>query len=907
MRIAIIQFPGSNCEAETIRAVNKAGMQAESVFWNCNYEKLKEYDGFVIVGGFSYEDRSRAGIISALDPIMKVIFEESAKGKPILGICNGAQILVESGLVPGIENKKVALAINQQIKEGYVVGTGFFNDWVNIKVSAKCAFTTNLKEGEILRIPVAHAEGRFVFPLIFLSELEESGCTTFKYCDSSGEVRDDFPINPNGSIANLAAISNKDGNVMAIMPHPERCEEGQIIFISMREYIRQNKQNFLKFAEVKNNFQEKIELKEYKLQKNKYEIIVEEIITDNESYTVEQTLKNLGINAKISKQIHWEIECENISKEDLTQTGEFFNTNKEKLAEENYEDNFLLVQYKDDIYGVEKKENLEKNHGIIGLKKIKKGILWNITLDNKTELKSVLKTGIFYNKNSQNCYLYSKSMNNFPISGYASDLYSEIISKNIHNYLSDTNLNLQNKKKGKVRDIYDLDNNLLIVTTDRQSAFDRVLTHIPFKGQVLNQTSLWWFDQTQHIIPNHIIHSPDSNVILVKKCEPFKVEIIVRGYITGTTSTSAWTNYEKGIRNFCGNCLPEGMVKNQKFEEPIVTPTTKDEYDESISAKQIVERGLMSQEDWDYVYKKALEIFTFGQRIAKQNGLILVDTKYEFGKAQDGTIILIDEVHTPDSSRYWIARTYEDRFASGQEPENIDKEFLRLWFIENCNPYEDENLPEAPKDLVVELSRRYIRLYEMITGKEFKFPDMTLNLHNRIQENLKKYTAKKVESTYANIGLEEIKSEEIHKEKIKPEIEKITIKPKAILILGSISDEEFTKNITDELEKYGINFEQFVASAHKQPREVLQILDNNKDKKQIVYITIAGRSNALSGFVAGNSSFPVIACPPLKDKFDMMVNINSSLQMPSNVPVLTILDPKNTALAVKRIFDLCVE
>ena len=194
--------------------------------------------------------------------------------------------------------------------------------------------------------------------------------------------------------------------------------------------------------------------------------------------------------------------------------------------------------------------------------------------------------------------------------------------------------------------------------------------------------------------------------------------------MTGSTSTSIWKNYQNGVRNYCGHQLPEGMSKNQKLWDLLLTPTTKEEeHDRPISAEDIVKEGWMSQEDFDICAKASLEVFALGQKIAAERGLILVDTKYELGKDEDGNILLIDEVHTPDSSRYWLASSYEERMAQGLEPENIDKEFLRLWFAKNCDPYKDETLPEAPKDLVVELSRRYISLFEMITWKEFEFND----------------------------------------------------------------------------------------------------------------------------------------------------------------------------------------
>ena len=316
--------------------------------------------------------------------------------------------------------------------------------------------------------------------------------------------------------------------------------------------------------------------------------------------------------------------------------------------------------------------------------------------------------------------------------------YKDRIKAELNNTLTETNLPNGSKKTGKVRDQYDLGDKVALITTDRQSAFDRILASVPFKGQVLNLTSAWWFDQTKNIIPNQVIDVPDPNVTLAKKCDVFPIEFVVRGYITGSTSTSLWTVYNNGNRTYCGNDLPEGLVKNQKLDDNMLTPTTKEEHhDRPIAPDEIVNEGWMTQEDWDYCSKKALELFAFGQKKAAENEMILVDTKYEMGRDAEGTIRLIDEIHTPDSSRYWIAKTYDERMAVGQEPQNIDKEFLRLWFVDNCDPYNDETLPEAPEELVAELSSRYIYLYETITGGVFPFPDTGKPVSERINENLK--------------------------------------------------------------------------------------------------------------------------------------------------------------------------
>ena len=318
--------------------------------------------------------------------------------------------------------------------------------------------------------------------------------------------------------------------------------------------------------------------------------------------------------------------------------------------------------------------------------------------------------------------------------------YREQISKELNNCITETNLPVGIKYRGKVRDVYDIGDKLILITTDRQSAFDRILAAIPFKGQVLNQTSAWWFEKTKHIVKNHVIDLPDVNVIVAEKCEVFPIEFVVRGYITGTTSTSLWTVYKTGSRNYCGIDLPEGLIKNQRLSTPLLTPTTKEKHhDKPISPEEIISEGWMNKNDWESASEIALQLFTFGQKIALKNGLFLVDTKYELGKDNNGNIVLIDEIHTPDSSRFWIANTYDERFNNGMEPQNIDKEFLRLWFVDNCDPYNDETLPSAPTELVVELSQRYIFLYETITGNRFKFPVKNLPAHKRLISHLKEY------------------------------------------------------------------------------------------------------------------------------------------------------------------------
>ncbi len=313
------------------------------------------------------------------------------------------------------------------------------------------------------------------------------------------------------------------------------------------------------------------------------------------------------------------------------------------------------------------------------------------------------------------------------------------IRKALRNTLTETQIPLPGKKVGKVRDSYQAGESLVFVTTDRQSAFDRVIASVPFKGQVLNLVSAWWFERTRHIIGNHVIRIPDPQVTEAVTCTPFTIEFVMRGYLTGSTETSLWTRYNQGERTYCGITFPDGLTQHQKLDEPVITPTTKEAHDRPISPEEIISEGWMTADEWEYCCAKAMELFIFGQETARKHGLILVDTKYEMGRNADGEILLIDEIHTPDSSRYWIADTYEQRLAEGKAPDNIDKEFLRLWFRDRCDPYHDEVLPEAPDHLIEELSFRYIQLYETITNEPFPgcaFPEVTLPADQRIIRNL---------------------------------------------------------------------------------------------------------------------------------------------------------------------------
>ncbi len=308
----------------------------------------------------------------------------------------------------------------------------------------------------------------------------------------------------------------------------------------------------------------------------------------------------------------------------------------------------------------------------------------------------------------------------------------------LKNTLRETNLPIGEKSTGKVRDWYNLgDGRRLLVTTDRLSAFDRILAEVPYKGQVLNQLAAWWFEQTKDIVDNHVLSLPDPNVLIAQEVEPFPVEVIVRGYISGVTKTALWYRYSQGDRVIYGHEMPEGLTKNQALPEPIITPTTKGGptgHDERLTCAEVTEQGYLDEETWDTVQKAALAIFKRGQEVAAKAGLILVDTKYEFGRAPDGRIMLIDEVHTADSSRFWKGDTYQERIANGEEPENFDKEFIRLEFAK-LGYRGDGEVPAVDDSLWIRASERYITLYEMLTGETFEHGEYPAE--ERIVENLK--------------------------------------------------------------------------------------------------------------------------------------------------------------------------
>lgn len=320
----------------------------------------------------------------------------------------------------------------------------------------------------------------------------------------------------------------------------------------------------------------------------------------------------------------------------------------------------------------------------------------------------------------------------------------------IENYLNKTIddisvPNLSSPYTGKVRQSYDAPNERkIIIATDRLSAFDRQITTIPLKGQVLNQLAAYWFKETEDICPNHVIGYPDPNVLVCRKLKMLPIEMIVRGYLAGSTATSILKMYKAGHREMYGTTFPDGLRDNEKLETPIITPTTKaetNEHDAPLSAQKIIDDKILDAAVWNKASAYALALFARGQKIAESRGLILADTKYEFGLLPDGTLVLGDEIHTPDSSRYWIKETYAQRINAGQSPETLDKDVIRRWLNEHCDPYKDA-LPAIPDSLRIATAETYISVYEKMTEGKFAFPDPSQDPKERIKTAIAAYLAK---------------------------------------------------------------------------------------------------------------------------------------------------------------------
>jgi len=416
---------------------------------------------------------------------------------------------------------------------------------------------------------------------------------------------------------------------------------------------------------------------------------------------------------------------------------------------------------------------------------------------------------------------------------------------------------------GKVRDSFRVDEKTrMIVVSDRISSFDSVLNNlIPNKGAVLNSITNYWFNRTQDIVDNHFIKSVDPNISMVKEAEPIKVEMIVRGYLTG----SMWRGYKNGKREFSGVKAVDGLTQNQRFPKPILTPTTKEEHDREITPEDIVKEGWTTKEIYNRMAEISMELFELGSRELAEKGIILVDTKYEFG-ILNGQVILIDEIHTPDSSRFWDKEAYDK---DPLKVDSMDKEYIRQWLLNNKV---EGKLPDTlPKEVILTASRKYVDICEKITGE--KFQEIDLEPEIRIYNNLLK--ADLIKDGYVAI------------------------------VMGSPADIPHCEKIKEILTKYDVAVQMRVASAHKNGERLPEIVEvyNNAIEPGAV-IAVAGRSNGLGGALAANLVIPLINCPPFKDKIDMMVNINSSLVMPSRTPAGTVIDVSSAALLALRSLNL---
>ncbi|ARG98367.1 phosphoribosylformylglycinamidine synthase I [Legionella micdadei] len=420
IRIGLIQFPGSNCERETALAVKRAGMEPVEFLWNEPLEKLRSLDGYIIVGGFSYEDRSRAGIIAALDPVIQEIKAQSEKRKPILGICNGAQILVESGLVPGLENhhQSIALTENKRILDGKIVGTGFYNSWVHMRLSTNHqhnAFTHYLTPADFIYLPIAHAEGRFLMDESLLDTIEKQGLNLFQYCDAEGNIINNFPINPNGSAGNIAAVSNQQGNILAMMPHPERTPNGDAIFTSMRDYIADNRnQTGYTIHQSKNP----IKPQHFDKIPGSHLCLVKLIITDNQALTVQKTLRRLGFPVTVNRFEHWEIDCDSAEGlKILNQSELLYSPRKEHEvpATEFCTNNAvsILVRPKEDLKGQQTLQTLKTHYLVQQVKQIKHGVVWQFKsedADLTRLIDAILLTSIIGNPYAHEHYIYQSKL-----------------------------------------------------------------------------------------------------------------------------------------------------------------------------------------------------------------------------------------------------------------------------------------------------------------------------------------------------------------------------------------------------------------------------------------------------------------------------------------------------------------
>lgn len=719
MNIAIIQFPGSNCERETAMAVQRSGMNAVPVLWNADATSLEQYDGFIIVGGFSYEDRSRSGVIAAKQPIIQALKKQAALGKPVLGICNGAQILIESGLVPDQNALLGCLTNNMTQHNGVEQLLGFYNDWVHLTTKQALPHHAFLNQAELHKpyyIPMANAEGRFVFPKAVAEKIKANGSNVY-YCDASGDTESAAVVNPNSSTDNLAAVSNIHGNVMAIMPHPERCEDGQFIFDSMREYIKQNlyqAKNDKPLASIAWT-----EAFKTKPTQNQHTFIVKSHINDNTADTINMLLKQNGLNAELSHHRYWTFNCDHdLAQENkaIHQSGEFYNSNKESLIplKDHLKNNDRICILTQSSYSKKRDDLQAKLHKLFGcdaLHNIEDGKVWEIAGNSEQRnqaLNYLLSENIILNPvEHQAMFLTTDADHDLLQNINRVDLTEQASTDPTPETLTDI------LYQGKVRSLQNEDDHLLMTTHDRTSAFDRHICDIKHKGMLLNLLNSWWLDQTSHIIANHKLKVNQPNQMHIHNLTPIPLEIVVRGFICGNTQTSLWTQYKEGVRQIDDTILPEGMQEYDPLPTPIITPTVKaKDHDTPITEKEIIAQGILTEQQWQFIKDKAIKLFTFGQMVALSKGLILADTKYEFGFDQQHNIVLMDECHTPDSSRFWLAESYH----ANSTPKPLGKDTLRQWLKAHFNPYEDKQLPDISEQFLQQLSQEYYQVYARLTG-----------------------------------------------------------------------------------------------------------------------------------------------------------------------------------------------
>lgn len=414
-RIGVIQFPGANCERETHMALNRNGLEGIDIYWTQPESDLNLCDGFIIIGGFSYEDRGRAGLIAAQDPLMNALKKHADQGKPILGLCNGAQILVESGLVPGIPqiDQAIALTHNKRLHKGNVQGTGYYNAWCYIKpnATAQDGCFNRFPLEKPLHVPIAHAQGRFILSKTLRSTLASTGATFWQYCDQHGHVRDTFPFNPNGSVDNLAGISNLAGNVLALMPHPERTPNGDVIFASMRDYLEQK---IVVTQPPTPTPKQEPTCKTLPYQPSKPSDIlhIASQLTDDTALSMQNVFQSLGLAVSIKRYRHLEVIYTSNQPagtlEALKKTGELYNTNKEYVITPHSSTNTynFLVQAKDDIDGLVLQQTLQNYHAFEGIKRIKTGILWQLSAPEPlTEKARMICQDLIRHRHVESCYI----------------------------------------------------------------------------------------------------------------------------------------------------------------------------------------------------------------------------------------------------------------------------------------------------------------------------------------------------------------------------------------------------------------------------------------------------------------------------------------------------------------------